>query len=211
VKPTPSPQKEKAKKKEEKPPIHETAAIVQKDLSPMLAKEVIDIRRAMAQRDLTLAKKLLQSAQRDTKNDADRAETDRLEMMLDQLVQFWDGIQAAISKLQAAEEIVIKNTRMVVVDSGPDFISVKVEGKVHRFQRKTMPTSLVMALVDRYFGKDTGSLAIIGTFLAIDPSGDRALARRYWIDASEDGIDTDKLLPELDVIPPATHRRISND
>jgi hypothetical protein len=201
----------KVKKSEEKPNAKEIMPVIQKDLTPRLAKVVVDIRLAMAHRDLDAVEKYMKTAKDEARTEADRAELDRLETIHDQLVQFWDGIQASISKLQAAEELVIKDKRIVVVESGKDYLSVKVEGTVHRFRLKTMPTSLVMALVDRYFGKDTGSLAIIGAFLAVDPKGDRSKAGRYWREAAEDGIDTEKLLPELEFMPPVAQRNGSED
>ena len=99
----------------------------------------------------------------------DHEQVDRLETMLDNLTQFWNGIRASMAKLQAAEEIVIHDTRIVVVDSSRDRLTVKAEGRVHHFRIETMPTSLVMALVRQNFGQDAGSKAIIATFLAVDP------------------------------------------
>jgi hypothetical protein len=107
-----------------------------------------------------------------------------------------------MAKLEATEEIPIKNNRIIVIESERNSMTVKFEGRVHRFRVENMPASLVMALADQFFGKDVDSKAIIGAFLAVDPNGDRALARRYWQEAARAGIDSEKLLPELDVLPP---------
>ena len=126
--------------------------------------------------------------------------------MLDNLTQFWNGIRTSMAKLQAAEEIVLGDTRIVVIDSSRNGLTVKAEGRVHRFRIETMPTSLVMALVRQNFGHDAGSKAVIASFLAVDPQGDRELARRYWQEAAGAGIDCQKLLPELDAMPPVVRR-----
>ena len=62
-------------------------------------------------------------------------------------------------------------------------------------------------MVERYFGTDTGSKAVIASFLAVDPRGDRALAREYWQAAADDGIDTEELVSEVDAMPPPIQKK----
>ena len=209
-----SPPKPVAEEPEAKQSEAETPDPVEEDITPVyepdvsteFAKSVADVRLAMVDRDLDAACKYLEIARDQAETEADRGQIDRLTTILDNLTQFWGGIQTSMSKLEAAEELVIRDTRIVVVDSGEDFLNVKVTGRVHRFRLKTLPTSLIMALVHQYFGTDTGTKAIIGTFLAVDPGGDRSLAREYWLEAAQDGIDTEKLLPEIDAMPPIAVR-----
>lgn len=178
-------------------------------MTPEFAKAVEDVRTALGNRDLAAAAKAIKVALQEAESDGNREQVERLQVLLDNSTEFWKGIQASIAKLQAAEEIVIKDTRIVVVDNGRDFLTVKAEGRVHRFQMKTLPTSLIMALVNQNFGQDGGSKAVIGTFLAVDANGDRELARKYWREAAAAGVDTDWLIPEIDVMPPVVKKSSS--
>jgi hypothetical protein len=171
------------------------------------ARAVVGARTALANRDLAAAKRQIEVTAAAAQTPENRDQVDRLETMLDNLTQFWDGIRSSMTKLQTAEEIVLKTTRVVVIQSGRDYLEVKAEGRVHRFKIQTMPASIVMALVEQDFGHDPGSQAIIATFLAVDPNGDRALARQYWQEAASAGIDCQKLLPELDAMPPVGRRQ----
>jgi hypothetical protein len=170
--------------------------------SPEFLKAIAATRAALARRNLAAAKSQLAIADDEANSEEEKNVVERLQTMLENLTQFWNGIRQSMPKFQAAEEIVIKDTRIVVVDATRELMTVKVEGRVHRFKIETLPTSLVMVMVDRYFGKDVGSKAVIGTFLAVDPSGDRKLAKQYFQEAADDGIDTEKLLPEVDAMPP---------
>lgn len=178
-------------------------SIIDAKKTAAFARSVLDAKTYLANRDLVSADKHVAAALANAQTAEDRDQVDRLETMLDHLTQFWGGIRVCMAKLRSAEEIVLEDTRFIVVESGHDRLAVKTEGRVLHYKAVTLPTSLVMAIVDRYFGKDQGSRAIIGTFLAIDPSGDHALARQYWQEAAVAGIDSDRLLRELDGLPSA--------
>jgi hypothetical protein len=167
-------------------------------MAAAFAQAVANARAAMAQRNLAAATRHANIASSKAQTPEDRDQVDRIKTMLDNLTQFWNGIRGSMAKLRPVEELALGDTRIVVVESGRDRLTIKDAGRIRRFQATTMPTPLVMALADQFFGKDPGSKAIIGTFLAVDPSGDRALARQYWEEAARAGIDAQKLLPELD-------------
>jgi hypothetical protein len=162
------------------------------------ARAVADARAAFSARKLPVAAVHIKAAATKAQTPEDHQQVDRLETMQKHLNQFWNGIRTAMAKLQPAEEIAIADTRMIVVESERDRLTVKMEGGLQHYRAVTMPTPLILALVDQYFGKDAGSKAIIGTFLAVDPEGDRSLARQYWQEAAQADIDCEKLLPELD-------------
>ena len=63
-------------------------------------RAVADARRAIWQRDLAAARKLVKTAGANLQNQADQTEFDRLEIMLDNLDQFWKGLRDAVAKLQ---------------------------------------------------------------------------------------------------------------
>jgi len=202
------PQTEKPKPQAEKrkPAAKKSKLVAGAKTTDAFTRAVADARTALTDRDLAAASKYVQLASAEVRTPENHDQVDRLETMLDNLIQFWNGIRASMVKLQAAEEIVIRDTRVVVVDGSRDRLTVKAEGRVRHFRIETMPTSLVMALVRQNFGHDPGSKAVIATFLAVDPKGDRDLARQYWQEAAGAGVDCQKLVTELDAMPPAVSR-----
>lgn len=159
---------------------------------------VYEARRALAHRDLAGAERHIAAASGSAQTSSDMDALDRLKTLLDNLRQFWEGAAASMARFQPLEEIVLGGSRFVVVESAPDYLAVKSEGRVLRFKATSLSAQFLMRIADRDFGRDAGSRAIIGTFLAVDPEGDRALARRYWQEAARAGFDTEKLMPELD-------------
>lgn len=166
------------------------------------ADAVERLRVCLAQRDLPTARKDLQTAADNTQTREDRDLVDRLRTAIENLTQFWDGIRTSMARLQAAEELVLKDTRLSVIEGDRDYLVVRLEGQNRRYEVATLPTPIVMLLAGQNFGKDPASKAIIGTFLAVDPAGDRALARQYLEEAGRAGFHSEILL--LDLGSPST-------
>ncbi len=194
-------EKEKAEAEKQKPP-------ADPEKTKAFAEAVANVKAALAERDMDSAGKYLKTVSANVQSPEEQEQLDRIGTMYENLKQFWKGIRASMAKLQGAEELVInKDYRVVVVESGPDMLTIKAEGRLQRFKAATLPTPFVMLLVDQYFGKDPGSKAVIATFLAVDPNGNRALAQRYWQEAAKAGIDSEKLLSEVgaNAEKPANH------
>ena len=169
--------------------------------SAAFTKATTAVRTAMMKRDLATAKKQLKTAGTNIQTRDDRAQCVRLATLLDYLEQFWNGIRDSMAELKPLQEIPIQNTRVIVVSSSRNSITIKAEGRVGEFTVEKMPTLLVTTIADLTFKKDNDSRAIVAAFLAVDPKGDRKLAERYWTEAAQAGINTDKLLPELKMSP----------
>lgn len=167
------------------------------------AQAVDDARKAMAARDLAAAKRHVAIASKNAKDQDQLDQVDRLETLLEYLRQFWDGIQTAMAKLNVTDEIVIKGSRVIIVDSSRDVLVVRAAGKNRRYEIATLPVTLVMMLADQCFAKDVDSRVVIGSFLAVDPKGDRATAKKYWQEGAAADIDTEKLISELAFFPMA--------
>lgn len=178
------------------------------------ARAVEETRAAFAARDLAAARQSLTTATANSQTSDDAVKLERLQLMFDSLTQFWDGVRAAMAQFQQAEELSHRDRQFIVSESGRDHLVLKTAGQVRKFHATELPSWLVMLIADRNFGKDAGSKAIVATFLAVDPYGNRAAARRYWVEAAQAGFDCAKLLPELDekypvpeppTAKPATH------
>ena len=179
------------------------APVVDRAKAAAFLQAATEVRAAFVHRNLAAARQALSNATANAQTSEDAARLDRLQSMLDSLTQFWEGIGAAMARFQQTEELAYRDQRMVVVESGRDHLVVRAEGRVQKFRATELPSWLVMTIADRDFGKDPGSKAIIATFLAVDPYGNRAAARRYWEEAARAGYDCAKLLPELAETYPA--------
>ena len=88
------------------------------------------VRADLAARDLTAARTEIETASAAAHTPAESDELDRLETMLDHLTQFWDGIRAAMARLQPGEEIMPGKTPLIVVKSDKDYLKVKTGGRL---------------------------------------------------------------------------------
>ncbi len=166
--------------------------------APDFVASVAAARAALAARNLAAARTQIETAAAAAHTPEQTDQADRLQIMLDHLTQFWEGIRAAMGRLQPGEELKLDNASSVVVESEKNHLKVKTGGRYEEYRAETLPTPLVRLIVQQYFGKDPGSKAIIATFLAVDPQGDPALAARYWQEAAQGGIDCEKLLREVE-------------
>ena len=108
-----------------------------------------------------------------------------------------------MAKFRPADELMVEGTPMIVVESRDRYLEVKTGGRRYQYRAETLPTPLVLTIVEQSFGKDPGSKAVIATFLATDPQGDRTGAKRYWQEAGQAGLDSAKLVQDLDERTPA--------
>ena len=162
---------------------------------------VADARMAMSERDLAAAETHLSKAGRCVQTPDEEQELTRLAELLDYQKQFWEILRAGVAKLQSGEELVLKTTRVAVVEASRDELLVKAEGRMFRYRVEDMPTSLVTTIAARSLAKNATSKVALGVFLLFDKKGDRKLAAKLWQDAAQAGVAMDRLLPELDLEP----------
>jgi len=169
-----------------------------------LAEALSEARLCMSERDLAGAKGALETATGNAQTADDRTRLERLKAMVSNLEQFWLGIHDGTASLDAPGELVLKGTRVAIVEASRDELIIKAAGRTRRYRVEFLPTPLVMAVAERIFSKDPVNKALVGTFLAVDPDGNRAHARQLWQEATRAGIDCTWLMPELDA--PASGR-----
>jgi len=157
----------------------------------------------MGQRDLAAARQQLRQAERAAQSQADFDQVTRLETMANILDQFWKGMREGVASLGAGNELKVGETYVAVVESSPQRLLIKTAGRLRGWVVEELPTSLVLAVAQEYFRDDAVKKLLIGTFLAVDPKGDRARARQLWLEAAQGhtGVDVKLLMPELDAVP----------
>jgi hypothetical protein len=160
---------------------------------------VAAVRNAMGVRDLDGAKGLLDTAAQSAETDANSAEIGRLRVLHHNLTEFWSGIREGVADLNDVGDIPLGDTRIAIVESSRDHIVLRAAGRNKRFATMELPTSFVIYIADRWFSKKAASSKVlIGSFLAVDPKGDRQRARELWQQATKEGLSCDDLMPELD-------------
>jgi len=161
------------------------------------ARAVSAARLSMSEHDLAAVRQQLESAAADAQTPEEQQQVARLQTMLGYLEEFWEGMRQSVAQLEAAEELVLKTTRVAVVDSSREELVVRAAGRNRAWRIENMPMSIVMAIVNKSFPKDATSKVLLGTFLAVDPDGDRAYARQLWREAAQEGFDLGDLMSEI--------------
>lgn len=198
-----------APKPEAKPPVPEAKPApkpepaVDPQKQRALSQALTDARASLAEFDLQAAQNFLTTAAKYVQNGDDKAQIDRLKAIRSNLEEFWKTMSQIVKRLQPTDEISIRDTMIVVVEAGPDLLTIKAAGQVREYTPLTnMPYLLVTTLADRQFGKDPASKAIYASYMAVHPKGDRQRARQLWEEAIAAGVDVSFLLPELDQAGP---------
>jgi hypothetical protein len=151
---------------------------------------------ALASRDLPRAARQLDLAGRHARDDSQRAEVARLRALATEVGHFFDAVRAGLQKLQATDEIRVGDWIAVVVETGPERLSLFDEGSRRDYTLATLPfkAALFIAAVGANENLPEVKRAI-GAFQLVDPEGDVKTARRLWNSAAAGGQSVDELLP----------------
>jgi hypothetical protein len=197
-----TPAKPPEKLKNEKKPVAAVDAAKQAALHKSLAETVA----ALSRRDVGRAQELLAQARTNAQSPEDHGLVTRYENLGDYVREFWRLIRDRIDHLRPTEELELGKTRVVIVESQGGQFSFRSGGKIFKYQIDTMPSWMVIALADANLASDPQSKVIYGSFLAVDPAGNRQRAQELWAEASRQGgqvdIKTDQLLPSIESLPP---------
>ena len=157
-------------------------------------------RRAMAQRDLKVARLHTELAAELARSPTERGEVRRVQRLLGSLESFWGSVQEELRRLRSGQELSFEGTRIMVVNSSDGVLMVRASGKLRLYTVADMPRALAVTLAERGLpgGGPPASLHV-GSFLAVDAQGDRRQARRRWQAAGDPG---EALMPELELAPP---------
>jgi transcriptional regulator with PAS, ATPase and Fis domain len=160
-------------------------------------KAVEEVRSALAQHDLASAKEALQIAAANAQTSEQHQEVERLRMLRHYLEEFWNGIRQAVSRLEAAQEIVVGNMRVAIVEGNSQYLIVRAEGRNIRWPIERIPGSVVELLAKRWFRtNDTATQLAWGAYYAV--RGQTQQARQAWEQAAKSGAsDANALLEEL--------------
>jgi hypothetical protein len=164
-----------------------------------------EIRAAMADRELNVAKAKLEEAAKASGSEAFTSQRERLQLLYDYLEGFWKSVDEGAKSLKAVEELMIGDIRVAVVEYQPGLLVLRVKGENRRYTVKTLPAKVALTLAERVLKPDAPQNKVyFGAFLAMDGKGDREAARKLWSEAQQAKVDVSALLPELGTAPPAS-------
>lgn len=164
-------------------------------------RAVTSARKALADRDLGAAGTHLSEAVSLSQTDEELAEADQVEVLRAHVEAFWDSLRQQIPKLEPGSEIQVREIVALVVETGADFIILRVAGRNRRYSIQAMPHALTVAMARTLFSNSMNAKALRASFLLAEPDGDREMARQLLQEASQGGAEVDELLAELNRSP----------
>lgn len=116
--------------------------------------------------------------------------------------QFWKTVRSSMTQMPSGQELEVGETRVLVVESKPERIVIRLLGENRRYSIDDLPAGLAEAIAAQLLKKDTAeSQVFLGAFHLVDRPGDPETARRLWNQAAASGADVKDLLPLLDFNP----------
>jgi hypothetical protein len=155
-------------------------------------------RTAMTRHDFAAARRHIEAAAALAQNPAEESEAARTQLLLANLQEFWKRIAEVVAGLTVAQEISAGETQYLVVAVTRDKLTLRSEGSSRTYDLRNLPRPVVEALARSGFAPHPSSKVLLGTYLALDPRGDRREARKLWEEARQQGEDVSELIRELD-------------
>lgn len=167
------------------------------------AEALTAVRAAIGGRDFAAAKTRLAEAAKLKGDDAFDKQRVRLEELADYVEKFWQYVDKGAQTLQGTDELMVGDQPVAVVEYENGVLVLRVAGQNRSYTRANMPAGLALAISKRVLAPGTAANKVyFGAFLCMDSQGDRAVAKKYWTEASQGGINVSRLTPELDFAPP---------
>jgi len=192
-----------AKPAKPKPPVVDPVKAAR--LSRLLA----DVRQKLAERNQDEASRLLADAKALAATPDQTERVDRLGTLVKYVGEFWGAVGDALGGLKATDEIDVGSTKVVVVESSKQSLTIHMGSGNKHFNLKELPSGLAVALANRWLDPNKPENKIfIGSFYAVDPKFAEAdgpeQAKRLWSEAAAAGVsDGSYLLPVLNPEPAA--------
>ena len=185
-KPEPKPVPKPEPKPVGKPDAQQTAAF---------NKLVSTLKTSLGTRDMPAAKKQAAELRKLAVSQEQIDTAERMDLLRAYVDGYWSAVREAMRGLKPTDEIEISSSlRLVIVESGPDYISTKFGPNVKRYTVENMPKGLAKVIADNWFDKKPQNKLFIGAFLAVDPNGSIEEAKKYWTEAGQQGADAAPLL-----------------
>ncbi|MCE9547207.1 MAG: hypothetical protein K8T25_17180 [Planctomycetia bacterium] len=158
-------------------------------------------RQALAARDMDAARAAIKEAGELSAMTSMADEVERNELLVKYVSEFWRAVRTAMPDLQGTE-LEVGDTRVLVIESGPDRLLIRWAGTNREFTRRDLPSALARTIAENWMDKSAATKVIVGAFLAVDPTmvsnNGRQKARKLWTEAAAAGAPAQDLLLLLD-------------
>ena len=153
---------------------------------------------ALAHRDVAAAKTAIATAGKLAAGADQKKEAAQMLYLAGSIEQFWRDVDAELKRLQPGDELELRGTKVGVVESKADSLTLHIEGKNQKKSRAALPGRWALALAEHRFDNSPANKRKLGAFLAVDPQGDRQQARKVWKEAQRGEPAAGELLALLD-------------
>jgi len=156
------------------------------------------VRHALSMRELAQASESLTQLPSLAQTPEDRAEADRLAVLRDHVVAFWESLQPLVESLGSGSELQVAGAMVVVVETGPNTLIVRSAGRNRRYSVDGLPHEMAAATAAQLFTKSSNARALRAAFLIVERNSDLQQARQLLQEAAQGGAAVSELLEELD-------------
>jgi hypothetical protein len=173
-----------------------------------LTRLVQTARKALAERNMDEADRMLEKAASDAKLPDHRAKIARLKQLAHYTREYWNAVGKGLEGLKAGQEITIGEVAIIIVEADKDHLIFRAPNEVQnrRYSRAAIPGAVAMAVANLWLNEgDAATRVVKGAAYAAEANADPArtaervaTARRLWQEAAQMGIDTSALLMTLD-------------
>lgn len=157
-----------------------------------LSDALVAAREALENRDPKRADELLRSVSDLNKRSRDEAKYRRLVALTYLVSEYWRAFEDALEALEAGTEISVGEQRMIVVELNSRELVLRYNGLNRTLSLDNLPTSLQVALADRWFDRKAASSKIFrGAMMAVSDEYSADQVRQTWRQARADGAKID--------------------
>ena len=165
------------------------------------------IRQDISWRRISSAKSNLLQLEKLAETDEEKEECERLSALADNMSLFVTGIAGRMGEFTPMSTVTVDGIEIGIVESVPGRLIVRDQGVNRVYTTENLNPKLAEWLMGK--PKTADDFVLYGTYLAMDPDGDRAKAKSHWTSAVKEGFDKetiDLLMKELEVPLPDAGR-----
>ena len=159
-----------------------------------------EIRAGLAEMDPGYARGKFADADANAQTQPEKDEIVRLKTLTDKIDEYLKWIVSVMSSSDI-EEMSIDGEPVSIIEMGAKGVSVRARGENRDYGLQQLPPKFVEFITKSAVSKSPQNKALLGSYLAMHPKGNRGRAKLLWLEATKGGEDCTILLPELDVAP----------
>jgi hypothetical protein len=182
---------------------HAGTKIADPPVDPELKKRVIAelaaARKALGERNAQAAKEHIAAAEQLAAAGEPKLLVEGFKALPKYVDGFWEAVGEGIKGLEEAGELKVGNMFVSIVEMGSGQLTIRANGKNHRYPLNELPAGLAVAIARRWLDDRPDNKVYLGAFYFVDPRTDVAEAKRLWEEAASAGVNVKGLLALLPI------------